>query len=141
MKKYLIFIMMTALCFAFCSCGSDESADEPTALAYTDIQVEVVDDVNVYSVIYDVDNTDTEKWSGYSYDTFVAKTCVDGIKACLDRDDWVDGSIVYGYANEPLLKNMLYQYGFNGIDGDYDTVRLYQVGVYNDDFVLTDELD
>lgn len=141
MRKSLIFIMLLALCFAFSSCGSSETADEPTALSYTDIQVEDADGVNVYSVIYDIDNTDTEAWSGYDTDEMVAATCVDGVKACLARDDWKDGSIVYGYANEPLLKNILYQYGFNGIDGDYETIRLYQVGIYNDDFVLTDELE
>ena len=59
----------------------------------------------------------------------------------MQRDDWTDDSVVYGYAKEAVLKNMMYQYGYNGIDGDYDSIKLYQVGVYNDDYVLQGELD
>lgn len=140
MKKFLIVVMVLAASFMFCSCGSSEP-EQPTAYAPTAIEVENADGVNVYSVIYDIDNTDTEVWSAYSYDEMVSKTAVNGIKECMQRDDWADDSVVYGYANEALLKNMMYQYGFNGIDGDYDSIKLYQVGVYNDDYVLQGELD
>ena len=64
MKKHLIIVMALALIFTFCSCGS-ETPEEPSAYSYSDIQVEDSDGVNVYSVIYDIDNTDTEVWSGY----------------------------------------------------------------------------
>lgn len=137
MKKYLIIVMALTLVFAFCSCGSD-APEEPSALSPSDIQVEDADGVNVYSVIYDVDISDTEAWSGYDTDDVVKQTAIDGIKACMDRDDWSDDSIVYGYANEALLKNMMYSYGQ---DGDYTGIGLYQVGIYNDTYTLQGELD
>lgn len=140
MKKFLIIIMVLTASFAFCSCGSSEP-EQPTAYEPTAIEVENADGVNVYSVIYDIDNTDTEAWSGYDTDEINVNTAVNGIKECMQRDDWTDDSVVYGYAKEALLKNMMYQYGYNGIDGDYDSIKLYQVGVYNDDYVLQGELD
>jgi hypothetical protein len=140
MKKFLIIIIVLAASFAFCSCGSSEP-EQPTAYEPTAIEVENADGVNVYSVIYDIDNTDTEAWSGYDTDEINVNTAVNGIKECMQRDDWTDDSVVYGYAKEALLKNMMYQYGYNGIDGDYDSIKLYQVGVYNDDYVLQGELD
>ena len=140
MKKFLIIIMVLAASLCLCSCGSSEP-EQPTAYEPTAIEVENADGVNVYHVIYDINNTDTDVWSAYSYDEIVTETAVNGIKACMDRDDWTDDSIVYGYANEALLKNMMYQYGYNGIVGDWDSIKLYQVGIYNDDLVLTDELD
>lgn len=140
MKKFLIIIMVMTAAFAFCSCGSSEP-EQPTAYEPTAIEVENADGVNVYHVIYDIDNTDTEVWSGYDTDEMVSNTAVNGVKECMQRDDWTDDSVVYGYAKEALLKNMMYQYGYNGIDGDYDSIKLYQVGIYNDDLVLTDELE
>ena len=140
MKKFLIIIMVLTASFAFCSCGSSEP-EQPTAYEPTAIEVENADGVNVYHVIYDIDNTDTEAWSGYDTDEINVNTAVNGIKECMQRDDWTDDSVVYGYAKEALLKNMMYQYGYNGIDGDYDSIKLYQVGVYNDDYVLQGELD
>lgn len=137
MKK-LILLLVPIMMLAFAACGGSEPAEESDALAPTDIQVEDADGVNVYSVLYDVDNTDTDAWSGYDTDEAVVQVAVDGIKACMDRDDWKDGSIVYGYAQEPLLKNMLYSYGQ---DGDYSVIELYQVGVYNDSYTLAGELD
>ncbi len=137
MKK-LILLLVPIMMLAFVACGGSEPAEESDALAPTDIQVEDADGVNVYSVLYDVDNTDTDAWSGYDTDEAVVQVAVDGIKACMDRDDWKDGSIVYGYAQEPLLKNMLYSYGQ---DGDYSVIELYQVGVYNDSYTLAGELD
>jgi hypothetical protein len=132
--------MVFAASFAFCSCGSSEP-EQPTAYEPTAIEVENADGVNVYHVLYDIDNTDTEAWSGYDTDEINVNTAVNGIKECMQRDDWTDDSVVYGYAKEALLKNMMYQYGYNGIDGDYDSIKLYQVGVYNDDYVLQGELD
>lgn len=140
MKKFLIIVMVLTASFAFCSCGSSEP-EQPTAYEPTAIEVENADGVNVYSVIYDIDNTDTEAWSGYDTDEINVNTAVNGIKECMQRDDWTDDSVVYGYAKEALLKNMMYQYGYNGIDGDYDSIKLYQVGAYNDDYVLQGELD
>lgn len=140
MKKFLIVVMVLAASFAFCSCGSSEP-EQPTAYEPTAIEVENADGVNVYHVIYDIDNTDTEAWSGYDTDEINVNTAVNGIKECMQRDDWTDDSVVYGYAKEALLKNMMYQYGYNGIDGDYDSIKLYQVGVYNDDYTLQGELD
>ena len=140
MKKFLIIIMVLTASFMFCSCGSSEP-EQPTAYEPAAIEVENADGVNVYSVIYDIDNTDTEAWSGYDTDEINVNTAVNGIKECMQRDDWTDDSIVYGYAKEAVLKNMMYQYGYNGIDGDYDSIKLYQVGVYNDDYVLQGELD
>lgn len=140
MKKFLIIIMVLAASFMFCSCGSSEP-EQPTAYEPTAIEVENADGVNVYHVIYDIDNTDTEAWSGYDTDEINVNTAVNGIKECMQRDDWTDDSVVYGYAKEALLKNMMYQYGYNGIDGDWNTIKLYQVGIYNDDYVLQGELD
>ena len=137
MKKYLIIVMAITLVFAFCSCGSD-APEEPSALSPTDIQVENADGVNVYSVVYDIDNTDTEVWSGYDTNEAEVQTAIDGIKECMSRDDWSDDSIVYGYAKEPLAKNMLYSYGQ---DGDYSGIALYQIGIYNDTYTLQGELD
>lgn len=140
MKKFLIIIMVLTASFMFCSCGSSEP-EQPTAYEPTAIEVENADGVNVYHVLYDIDNTDTEAWSGYDTDEINVNTAVNGIKECMQRDDWTDDSVVYGYAKEAVLKNMMYQYGYNGIDGDYDSIKLYQVGIYNDDYVLQGELD
>lgn len=140
MKKFLIIVMVLTASFAFCSCGSSEP-EQPTAYEPTAIEVENADGVNVYHVLYDIDNTDTEAWSGYDTDEINVNTAVNGIKECMQRDDWTDDSVVYGYAKEAVLKNMMYQYGYNGIDGDYDSIKLYQVGIYNDDYVLQGELN
>lgn len=137
MKKYLIIIMVISMTFLFGACGSEE-ADAPASYSPSDIQVEDADGVNVYSVIYDVDISNTEAWSGYDSDDVVKQTAINGIKACMDRDDWSDDSIVYGYANEALLKNMMYSYGQ---DGDYTGIGLYQIGIYNDTYTLQGELD
>ena len=57
MKKLLIFIMVVSMGILFTACGSDESAEAPTAYTPTDIQMEALDDgTNIYSVIYDIDN-------------------------------------------------------------------------------------
>ena len=141
MRKFLIVIMALAAAVVLCACGSDQTADAPAVYSPTDIQVETTDGVNVYSVIYDIDNTSTDEWSGYDTNDNEVQTAIDGIKDCKDRGDWVDGSVVYGYSKEPALKNMLYQYGSNGIDGDYNTIRLYQCGVFNDEYTLQGELD
>ena len=137
MKKCLMFIMVFAMGIFFTACGSEE-VDAPAAYSPSDIQVEDADGVNVYSVIYDVDISDTEAWSGYDSDDVVKQTAIDGIKDCMDRDDWSDDSIVYGYANEALLKNMMYSYGR---DGDYTGIELYQIGIYNDTYTLQGELE
>lgn len=148
MKKILMIIMVMAMSFAFVACGSEEATEEaPTAYTFTDIQVEAIDgeDANVYKVIYDIDTSDSdawkEAWSGYDSEEVCVNTAIEGIKACKDRDDWTDTSVVYGYAGEPLLKNMLYSYGFNGVDGDYDSIKLFQLGIYNESYVLQGELE
>lgn len=136
MKKALIIVMAVAMMFAFCACG--ETEEEPTSYTPTDIQVEEADGANVYSVIYDIDNSDTDVWSGYDTDELCKNTAIEGIKACMDRDDWADGSVVFGYAKEPKLKNMLYSYG---MDGDYSGISMYQIGIYNDTYTLQGEFD
>ena len=141
MRKILVLMLALSIALAFCSCGS-ESSDEPTAYTPTDIQVEDADGVNVYSVIYDIPTDDNdawkEQWSGYGSSDVCCQTAINGIKECKARDDWKDGSIVFGYAGEPLLKNMLYSYGK---DGNFAEIGFYQLGIYNSAYALQDELD
>lgn len=132
MRKLLIIVMTFAL-MLLCSCGSDE----PAAYEPTDIQAEQTDEGMVYSVIYDIDNTDTEQWHGYDTEATEVETAINGIKACMARDDWSDDAVVYGYAKEPLLKNMLYEYGYES----RDSINLYQIGIYNDTYTLQGEFD
>ena len=149
MKKLFVVVMVVAMGFAFVACGSGEAEEPeaPTSYTPTDIQVEAIEgeDANVYSVIYDIDTEDTdawkEQWSGYDSEEVCINTAIEGIRACMDRDDWTDTSVVYGYAGEPLLKNMLYSYGFNGVDGDYTSIKLFQLGIFNDTYDLQGELD
>lgn len=136
MRKCLIFIMVISMGIMFVACGSDETS-EPTAYQPTDIQCETTDEGPVFSVIYDVDNQDTDAWSGYDTNETEVQTALDGIKACMDMDEWSDDAVVFGYAKEPLLKNMMYSYG---MDGDYSGIAMYQIGIYNDTYVLSDEL-
>ena len=136
MKKILIIVMVLSMTFAFCSCGSD-AADEPSVYSPTDIQVEATDDGNIYSVIYDIENDDTEQWSGYDTNENEVQTAIDGIKACMDRDDWTDNSCVRGYAGSTELKRTIYTYGVEGYDG----LDLYQIGIYNDTYTLQGELE
>lgn len=136
MRKCLIFVMVFCLCLAFCACGSDE--ETPSALQPSDIQCEATDEGPVFFVIYDIDNTDTEQWSGYDTKESEVQTAIDGIKACMDKDEWSDDAVVFGYAKEPLLKNMMYSYG---MDGDYTGIAMYQIGIYNDTYTLQGELD
>lgn len=141
MRKLLIFIMVITMGIAFTACGSDESAEAPTSYSPADIQVEALDDgTNIYSVIYDIDPSDTdawrEAWSGYDSDDLCVNTAVDGIKTCMDREDWIDGSVVNGYAGEALLKYELYSYGVENTDG----IDLYQLGIYNDTYTLQGEI-
>ena len=136
MKKLLIIVMALAMTFAFCSCGSD-TADEPTTYSPTDIQVEATDDGNIYSVIYDIENDDTEQWSGYDSKANEVQTAIDGIKECMSRDDWTDNSCVRGYAGDTELSHTIYTYGVD----NYDGIDLYQVGVYNETYTLQGELD
>lgn len=138
MKKILIIVMTLAMTFAFCSCGSD-APEEPTAYSPTDIQAEALDDgTMLYSVIYDISNEDTEQWSGYDSKEYEVQTAIDGIKACMERDDWTDGSCVRGYAGDTELMHTIYVYG---ADFDYSKIDLYQVGVYNESYVLQGELE
>ena len=143
MKKLLIFIMVISMGMIFTSCGSDDPASEqPTSYTPTDIQVEALDDgTNIYSLIYDIDTSDTDAWkdawSGYDSEDVCVNTAVEGIKACMERDDWVDNSVVIGYAGEALLKNELYSYGAENTLG----IDLYQLGIYNDTYTLQGELD
>lgn len=149
MKRLLVVVMVIAMSVAFAACGSGEAEEPeaPSSLTPTDIQVEAIEgeDANVYSVIYDIDTEDTdawkEQWSGYDSEEVCVNTAVDGIKACKERDDWTDTSVVYGYAGEPLAKNMLYSYGDDGSDGNYTSIKLFQLGIYNDTYDLQGELD
>ena len=143
MKKFLIIIMVISMGILFTGCGDSEPAEEPTVLAPTDIQVEALDDgTNLYSVIYDIDTEDTDAWcdtwSGYDSDEICVQTAIDGIKACMDREDWVDNSAVIGYAGEPELKYELYSYG---TDYDFTYIQLYQLGIGNDTYTLQGELE
>lgn len=141
MKKALIIIMAMAMVFAFCSCGSDESADAPETPEYytpIDIQVEATDEGPVFSVIYDIDNEDKEQWSGYDSKENEVLTAVNGIKECMAMDEWENTAVVYGYGKEPKLANMLYSYG---AEGDYSSIGLYQLGIYNESYILQGELD
>lgn len=143
MRKLLIFIMVISMGILFTACGSDEpAAEQTTSITPSDIQVEALDDgTNIYSVIYDIDTSDTdawkEAWSGYDSEEVCVNTAVDGIKACMDRDDWVDNSVVIGYAGEALLKYELYSFGAENNLG----IDLYQLGIYNDTYTLQGELD
>ena len=143
MKKILMFVMVVAMGLFFCSCGGSDQSDQEEVTSYSpsDIQVETLDDgTNVYSVIYDIDTSDSdawkEAWPGYDSKEICVNTAVDGIKACMDRDDWTDGSVVYGYAQEAVLKNMLYSYG---VDGNLTDINLFQLGIYNDTYTLQGE--
>ena len=137
MKRILIIVMALSMTFAFCSCGSEEAAG-PTTYSPSDIQVEALDDgTMLYSVIYDIENDDTDQWHGYDSEENEVQTAIDGIKACMERDDWTDGSCVRGYAGSPELKNTIYTYGVEGYDG----IELYQIGIYNDTYTLQGELD
>lgn len=143
MKKVLIFIMVICMGMIFTACGSEESADAPTSYTPADVQVEALDDgTNIYSVIYDIDTSDLDawkqQWSGYDSDELCVNTAVDGIKACMDREDWIDGSAVIGYAGEAELKYELYSYG---TEYDFTYIQLYQLGIGNDTYTLQDELD
>lgn len=135
MKKYLIFIMVICMGISFCACGSSE---ESSTLQPADIQCEATDEGPVFSVIYDIDNQNTEVWSGYDTKATEVQTAIDGIKACMDMNEWSDDAVVFGYAKEPVLKNMLYSYG---MDGDYSGIAMYQIGIYNDTYTLQGELD
>ena len=137
MKKILIIVMVISMTLAFCSCGSD-APEEPTSYSPADIQVEETDEGNVYFVIYDIENEDKEQWSGYDTKENEVQTAIDGIKACMQRDDWTDNSCVRGYAKDTDLSHTIYTYG---ADYDYSKIDLYQVGVYNDSYVLQGELE
>ena len=139
MKKFLIIVMAMAMALVFCSCGGEDS-EEPVAYSPSDIQVEAIDDSsNAFYVIYDI-TTEKEDWSGYPEDQRELDTAINGIKECISSDDWTDKSVVFGYAGKPLLKNMLYSYGDDGSDGNYDTIKFFQYGVYNTSYTLQDEL-
>ena len=137
MKKILFIIMGVIMTFALCSCGSDEP--EQTALTYSDIQAEQLDDGGVvYTVVYDIDAEDTEQWSGHFTHEDTLQTAVDGIKACMSRDDWTDNSVVYGEDSNGVT---MYSYGDDGLDGNYTQIRFFQVGIFNRAYDLQGELD
>ena len=134
MKKVLLIVLSLVFVFALCSCGEPEQ----TAYSPSDIQAEEVDGDVIYSVIYaDIDNSTTDQWSGYDTKEIEVQTAIDGIKACMQRDDWTDNSVVFGYAGDTKLKNMIYSYGNNSYTG----IDLYQIGIYNDTYTLQGELD
>ena len=137
MNKYLGLLCVIALLFAFCACGG---SDEPTAYSPSDIKVEAIDgeDANAYHVIYDIDATDTEQWDGHFTNAFTLQTAVDGIKEVMNRDDWTQTSVLFG---EDTNGVRMYSYGDDGLDGNYDQIRLYQVGIYNRSYDLQGELE
>lgn len=136
MKKFLIVVMVIGMISAFCGCGG---SDEPTAYDPVDIQVEAIDgeDANVYHVIYDIDGSNTDEWSGF-WDSRESETALNGIKECMARDDWTDTSVVYG---EDTNSTALYSYGFNGIDGDYQSVKFFEGGMFHKDYSVEGMLD
>ena len=143
MKKILMFVMVVAMGLFFCSCGGSDAPDQEEVTSYSpsDIQVTELDDgTNLYSVIYDIATDDTDAWkqawSGYDSEELCVNTAVDGIKACMDRDDWKDGSAVIGYAGEAEPKYELYSYG---TEYDFSGIQLYQLGIYNDTYTLQGE--
>lgn len=143
MKKFLMIVMVVTMSIFFCSCGGSDQPDQEEVTSYSpsDIQVETLDDgTNVYSVIYDIDTSDSdawkEAWPGYDSKEICVNTAVDGIKACMDREDWKDGSAVIGYAGEAEPKYELYTYG---TDYDFSCIQLYQLGIYNDTYTLQGE--
>lgn len=138
MKKIIILIALLIVVFSFSACGDQDV--QPTAYKPTEIKVEKLDDGNIYSVIYDIDIDDTEQWNGYPENDNELQTALNGIKKCMDRDDWTSGSTVYGYAKKALLKNIMYSYGYDGTDGDDSSIKFFQLGIYNTTFQLTDEL-
>ncbi len=139
MKKLILVVTLLALITALCACGDSE--DKPEAYSPTDIKVEKADGGNIYSLIYDIDINDDEQWSGYPEHENELQTAINGIKECMQRDDWTDDSVIYGYAKKALLKNTLYSYGYDGTDGNYDSIKFFQLGIYNTTYQLTDELE
>lgn len=138
MKKLLIFIMAFTMALVFASCGSEE---EPEAYSPSDIQVETLEDgSNVYSIIYDITN-EKDDWSGYPEDQRELQTAINGVKECMARDDWNDTSVIHAYAQEPVLSNQLYSYGYDGMDGNYESIKFFQYGVYNTSYTLQGETD
>ena len=136
MKKFLIVIMVIAMISVFCGCGG---SDESTAYEPVDIQVEAIDgeDANAYHVIYDIDGANTDEWSGF-WDVRERETALNGIKECMGRDDWTDTSVIYG---EDTSSTALYSYGFNGIDGDYQSVKFFEGGIFHKDYSVEGMLD
>lgn len=139
MKKLIVIISVLVIVFALCSCGDSE--DTSAAYLPTKIKIEKLDDGNVYSLIYDVDVSDNEQWSGYPEDDRELNTAIDGIKECMKRDDWNDNSVVYGYGKKALLKNVMFSYGYDGTDGNNSAIKFFQIGIYNTTYQLTDELE
>lgn len=135
MKKILIIVMVISMTLAFCSCGStEEVSEEPTAYSPVDIQVEAIEDedANVYHVIYDIDALDEEQWTG-RWDDRESQTAINGIKEVISRDDWTPTSVIYG---EDKSGALLYSYGFNGIDGDYQSVKFYVGNMFHKSYGL-----
>lgn len=133
MRKILLILIPAVLMFAFCACGGSDE-EEPAAYTPIDVQVEAIDgeDANVYTLVYDIDGANTDEWSGY-WDARERDTAVNGIKQCLDRDDWTPTSVIYG---EDEAGTALYSYGWNGIDGDYESVKFFQAGVFHKSYEL-----
>lgn len=139
MKKIIFILMAAFIITTICACGDSE--DKPAAYSPTDIKVEKADDGNIYSLIYDIDIDNKDQWSGYPEHENELDTAVNGIKKCIQRDDWTNNSVIYGYAKKPLLKNMLYSYGNDGSDGNYDSIKFFQLGIYNTTYQLDSELN
>lgn len=139
MKKIFLVVSIFIIITALCACSDSE--DKPKAYSPTNIKVEKADGGNVYSLIYDIDIDDKDQWSGYPEHENELQTAIDGIKKCMQRDDWTKDSVVYGYAKKALLKNTLYSYGYDGTDGNNSAIKFFQIGIYNTTYQLTDELE
>lgn len=141
-KKVIVGALIVIMMIAFCSCGSDSEEQEPTGYDPVDIQVEAVDDdSNAYLLIYDVSVEDTDQWNGYPEHERELQTALNGIKQCISRDDWTPTSVIHAYGGEAKLSNQMYSYGDDGLDGNLNSVKFFQYGIYTTTYQLTDELD
>lgn len=133
MKKIILLLVPIMAIFMFCGCGGS-AEDEPTAYSPSDIQVEAIEgeDSNVYTLVYDIDGANTDEWSGF-WDARESETAISGIKECINRDDWTATSVVYG---KDTAGTYLYSYGFDGTDGNYDSVKFFEAGVFHKSYEL-----
>ncbi len=142
-KWLMTVLIITIMALLLVACGGEETSKEDVE-TYSPIEIQVEDagdGTSVFSVIYDIDAHNKEQWTGYPENEREMNTALEGIKQCMERDDWTDGSVIYGYGGETLLKNIIYSYGYDGSDGNYNSIKFFQLGIYNTTYQLTGELD